>query len=61
MLIIRGISPDELEQHNLIEAKKLVLILLENMQLKKAVKMTAELLSVSKNLLYDEALKLKDS
>lgn len=59
VVIVKGISPEELEQHNLDEAKKLVLILLENMPLKKAVKITSELLSMSKNLLYDEALKLR--
>ncbi len=59
VIIVRGISHEQLEQHNLIQAKKLVFILLENMPLKKAVKMSSELLSVSKNLLYHEALKLQ--
>jgi len=59
VIIVKGSSPEEIEQHNLEQAKKLVLILLENMPLKKAVKITAELLSVSKNELYSEALKLK--
>lgn len=60
VIIVRGISHEQLERHNLDEAKKLVLILLENMPLKKAVKITSELFSVSKNFLYDQALKLKE-
>lgn len=59
VIIVKGISHEELEQYNLDQAKKLLVIFLENMPLKKAVKITAELLSVSKNLLYDEALKLQ--
>jgi 16S rRNA (cytidine1402-2'-O)-methyltransferase len=59
VIIISGSSIETLEHNAFSKALSLLKILLADLPLKKAVKITSELTSVSKNLLYDEALKLQ--
>lgn len=59
VIIVAGIAVEEIEKQKFNQAKLLLKILLAEMPLKKAVKISADLFSVSKNNLYDEALKLQ--
>jgi 16S rRNA (cytidine1402-2'-O)-methyltransferase len=59
VIIVSGIAEEEIDQHQFNQAKLLLKTLLADLPLKKAVKISAELFSVSKNDLYDEALKLQ--
>ena len=57
VLIIEGADEEALTQESFKKAENHLKTLLEGIPLKKAVKITAELFGVSKNLLYDAALK----
>lgn len=60
VLIVAGCPPEDVLEDDLIQVNKILNSLLSNLPLKKAVKITTELINVPKNTVYQMALEIKN-